>query len=252
MGLRRWLGLKRPAEVQQGKHYLTQNSPLTKVFAELSGCPFTIIQIGAYVGTSHNDPLAAFLKNELSVDRGATAILVEPVAEYFAELRSNYKGLHGLKLENLAIAAEAGRRTFYRISVDPTQYGFPEYLAQLSSLREDRMTTLWDNYEGRWIDPKHREFYMLHRIAEQVECISFSDLVKRHDIEQIDFLQIDTEGYDYEILKSIDFEKRRPRFINYERTLLQSDEAACRSMMQRFGYTLEDWDIDTLCTRIDS
>ena len=63
----------------------------------------------------------------------------------------------------------------------------------------------------------------------------------------LDLLQIDAEGYDYEILKTIDFDRIRPRFVNYERVLLLDEEPACRSMMRDAGYVLFDWDIDTLC-----
>ena len=40
---------------------------------------------------------------------------------------------------------------------------------------------------------------------EIVECINFNDLVHQEKINKIDLLQIDTEGYDFEIIYSIDF-----------------------------------------------
>ena len=71
----------------------------------------------------------------------------------------------------------------------------------------------------------------------------------------MDLLQIDTEGYDYEILRTIDFSRLRPRFINYERELLQDDGPACRSMLSAAGYVLFDWgedDKDTLAVALTS
>jgi hypothetical protein len=60
-------------------------------------------------------------------------------------------------------------------------------------------------------------------------------------------LQIDAEGYDFKILKTLDFNKLKPKFINYERVLLQEDEQACREMLEAQGYRLFDWGQDTLC-----
>lgn len=43
----------------------------------------------------------------------------------------------------------------------------------------------------------------------------------------------------------------RPAFINYERVLLQDDDARCRQMLSAAGYRLTDWGQDTLCSRLD-
>ena len=41
-----------------------------------------------------------------------------------------------------------------------------------------------------------------------VKCISFSDFIKLNSIDSLDLLLIDTEGYDYQILMSIDFNQK--------------------------------------------
>ncbi len=46
-----------------------------------------------------------------------------------------------------------------------------------------------------------------------IKAISFVEMSKENNIEKIDFLQIDCEGYDFEILKNIDFEKFSPSII---------------------------------------
>jgi FkbM family methyltransferase len=209
---------------------------------------FTLIQIGAYIGETSNDPLVRFLKATLSGNGrpDAKVVLVEPVREYFEKLKENYRDLPGVRFENVAIAEQEGARDFYRIVVDPTRFGLPEYLAQLGSLRSDRMTKLWDSYEN---DPTLQKFYLEHRVVEKVQCITFKQLLQKHQISEVDFLQIDTEGYDFEILKSIDFSTTRPRFVNYERVLLQGSEEECRKMMRKSGYRLRDWGQDTLYTR---
>ena len=204
-----------------------------------------MVQIGAFTGDTANDPLCAWLKAELPAHPQASVVLVEPVGEYFAKLQTAYAGMP-IHLENVAIAEAEGDRDFYRLGVDPARYGQPPNLAQLGSLRADRMTALWDSYEGHH---EQREFWLDHRVVEKVKCTTLHRLLDRYGLTKLDLLQIDTEGYDYEILRTIDFEHIQPRFVNYERVLLQNDEAECRAMMRAAGYVLADWGQDTLCIR---
>ena len=53
-------------------------------------------------------------------------------------------------------------------------------------------------------------------IPEIVPCLSFMDLIKIENVSKLHLLQIDAEGYDVEILKSIDFKKIKPLIINFE------------------------------------
>jgi FkbM family methyltransferase len=210
---------------------------------------FTVVQIGAYIGDTPNDPLFGFLRATLPGHRSRIAILVEPVREYFDALRDAYSDLPQVRFENVAIAEEEGDRDLYRLApgIDPTEHGHSACLTQLSSLRQDRMTDLWDRAER---DPAIKEFWHRHTTVERVHCWTFDQLLAQHGLDHVDLLQIDTEGYDYEILRTIDFSRLRPRFINYERELLQKDEYACRSMLIAAGYVLFDWGKDTLAVAL--
>lgn len=227
------------------------------VLAWLSAQPsFVVVQIGAFVGATDNDPLHAFLTRAMAAPRDnsrpSIAVLVEPVAEYYERLRLSYAGVPGVRFENVAIAESAGTRDFFRLAADPAAHGLPPWLSQLGSLRADRMTTLWDRYERGHLASESdtlTRFYREHQVTEQVTCITFETLLARHGLDQVDLLQIDAEGYDYEILRTIDFARIRPVFINYERVLLHDDEAPCRRLLTEAGYRLTDWGQDTLCTR---
>jgi hypothetical protein len=65
----------------------------------------------------------------------------------------------------------------------------------------------------------------------------------------VDLLQIDVEGYEYEILRTIDFEKIPIRFVNYESALLHERKPEVESLMHRFGFLLKDHGQDTFCYR---
>ena len=218
---------------------------------------FCIIQIGANVGNTPEDPLYRFLGEELASlspeqrDR-SKVILVEPVKACFDRLRENYAGLPCVRFEQAAVAETSDPRDFFSLNTDPAEYGYPTWLSGLGSLRPDRMTSLWDRYEKHHGEERYEElrrFYFDHRVVEQVPCMTFHELIDRHAVEAVDLLQIDAEGYDYRILRTIDFTHIRPAFINYERVLLHDDEAACRRMMTDAGYALADCGQDTLCIR---
>src|SRR5260370_10232578 len=153
------------------------------------GSDFSIVQIGAYVGNTSNDPLFQTLSDRL-LKAGGRLICVEPVKMYFERLVENYRGIPNVFFENVAISDHSGPATFYRLAVDPVDHGFPEWLSQLGSLKEERMGSLWDRFES---DKQMKDFYLQHRIEESVDCITFAQLLRRHSLSTVDLLQIHTD-----------------------------------------------------------
>lgn len=83
-----------------------------------------------------------------------------------------------------------------------------------------------------------------------VKTLSLKDLVRAYNIETIDFLQLDTEGYDYEILKTFDF-NFSPKVINFENVYLsKEDRRECENLLTSHGYTLFDIGKDTCAYKI--
>lgn len=203
---------------------------------------FTIVQIGAYIGDSVNDPLFERVKRELKKNNGRL-ICVEPVKQHFDALVRNYAGTPGVSFENVAIADRTGEATFYRLGVDPIAHGYPEWLSQLGSLKKERMEALWDKHEAM---DDVKAFYLRHRVEEIVQCLTFQDLLHRHGIASVDLLQMDTEGYELEILSTIDFRRIPIRFVNYECVLLHEHKEETQRLMRTNGYRLIDHGKDTL------
>src|SRR5438309_661024 len=48
-------------------------------------------------------------------------------------------------------------------------------------------------------------------VETQLPSLTFDSLCRRHEVRAIDVLHTDTEGSDYNILRSIDFERLRPK-----------------------------------------
>lgn len=208
---------------------------------------FTMVQIGAYVGNSSNDPIYPLLRRSAPRLKRTgplrhRIVLVEPVREHFEKLVANYEAIPGVCFENAAISDRDGPSTFYRLTVDPVAHGFPEWLAQLGSLKKERMGELWERHEA---NPECQRFWREHAVAETVNCISFETLARRHGLGPIDLLQMDTEGAEFDILGTIDFRRFPIRFINFESVLLQQQRPSCEQLLAENGYRWVDHNDDT-------
>lgn len=123
-------------------------------------------------------------------------ILVEPNTELNGTILENYSGINNVFLENLAITEEnKGIVTL----VHPTNVGF-DYFPYNDNCFSLLPMTMWGN----------------DLVEIKTESMSFNNLCKKHGISHIDYLQIDTEGYDYEIIKSIDFNDITIDIIEFE------------------------------------
>lgn len=57
------------------------------------------------------------------------------------------------------------------------------------------------------------------------------------DLQTIDILSIDVEGWELEVLRGLDFEKRRPRVVIVENIVEQAGNL-CRDFLTQKGYSL--------------
>ena len=192
------------------------------------------MQIGSNDG-EQLDPLRGLIR-----ERGWSGIMVEPVPFVFERLRLNYGDVPGVALENVAIDVADGSRPLYHLppSDDPD---LPPWYDSLGSF--DRDVVL-----------KHREFIpdIDERIVSlEVPCLSFDSLCRRHGVERIDLVHIDTEGHDFEILELIDLDRRRPGIVLFEHLHLDpATHRACIDHVGRHGYETMSNAMDTLCLRV--
>ena len=204
---------------------------LLRAFAE-SYPRATFIEIGANDGEQH-DHLRPYI-----LAGGWRGLMVEPVPYVFERLRRNYEGVEGVTLVNAAIAARDGTAPFFH----------------LRDATDAERATLPDWYDG--VGSFNREALLSHapqmpdiaeRVVElEVEALSFDTLCARHGIDELDLLLIDTEGYDWEILRHVDFARHRPRVVVYEHFHLPpADRAACLAHLEAAGYETMEEGLDT-------
>ncbi|MEQ1831119.1 MAG: hypothetical protein ABL921_34555, partial [Pirellula sp.] len=88
--------------------------PIEDALRNLQKCDSVcLVQIGAFIGATDNDPIYRFLQNTRNSKIKLQAVLVEPVKEFFEKLKQNYDGVSGVSFENVAIAQTCGPQKFY-------------------------------------------------------------------------------------------------------------------------------------------
>lgn len=198
------------------------------------------LEIGANDGARF-DPLAPFI-----ADSEWTGVMIEPVPYVFDRLERNLAANERVAAANVAIAESSGSRPFY-------------YLAE--EVDDSHGTAIgWYDTIGSF----DREHLLKHRavipnIEQRIEtidvpCVTVAEICNTHGIDNPELVLIDAEGYDAEIVASIDFEHVRPRLVIYEHHHLSAEaREACELRLRGFGYGLAEEGLDTWCLdlRID-
>lgn len=215
-----------------------RTTPTTRLM-EAFGVAFPrafFIQIGANDGST-SDPLRRQV-----VARAWRGIMVEPVPHIFEKLRARYSGSPHVLLENVAIGASDGTAEFHSLVpvVNPVALGLPHWYAGLGSFRREVILS----HKAQIPDIEQRI------VTQTLPCLTFATLCARHGVDAVDLIQIDTEGYDYEVVKLIDLNRFRPALLIYEHVHLSAeDRAACENLLRRHGYEVGQFHLDTLALR---
>jgi FkbM family methyltransferase len=163
----------------------------------------------------------------------------------FDRLRANYAGVDGVVVENAAIADRDGHRPFYHLSpsADYQSEGLPQWYDGIGSFSRESVLDhqrLIPDIESRLVET-------------EVPCLTFDSLCAKHGFDHVDLLLVDTEGYDHEVLRHIDFSRHRPVLVIYEHYhLSESDQTACEAAMRAAGYETMSEGFDTWCLRPDA
>jgi len=205
---------------------------------------FQFLQVGGNDGFA-NDPIFKFVKKYKW-----KGIIVEPQQEVFnTRLSKTYRFEKNVHLVNKAVTAETGIKLLYKLAVSNSRWatGLATFNKEVMLDRiknNDRIKTR--ALKEGVVLPKNDEDYIT---TEEVHCVSILDLMAQQQFTYLDLLQIDTEGYDFEIIKTIDFSKLKPKMISFERHLLSNeDQKLCKSLLTNEGYTVQDFGGDSLAT----
>ncbi len=144
---------------------------------------------GFYVDVGANDP-SRFSNTRRFYDKGWSGINIEPDRQKFLELEKKRKKDINL---NIGVGERKSELAFYRF--------IPDMLSTFSKTEADEYKRQGYKYLGH----------------SSVHVMRLGDVLARYcKGRHIDFLSIDTEGYDLQVLKSNDWAKFRPRLICIE------------------------------------
>jgi FkbM family methyltransferase len=211
--------------------------PLTRLLYEFANLHSQVLfmQIGANDGNK-GDYLETYVQS-----RDWRGVLVEPIPYVFANLTRRHGSNSRLTLVNAAISDHDGTATLYYLPKDEDA-NLPPWYDALATFRREVLLT-----HSPWIAD------IDSRIATiEVDSLTFESLCRRQGIERVDLVQIDTEGYDYEIIRQIDLDKYQPAFILFEHYHLRPDERdECQSYLERHGYRSISNFMDTVAIHED-
>jgi len=130
----------------------------------------------------------------------------------FAELERNYRRFPGVILERAAVASEP--RPFYHIAAAPGyERTWTKQVGTLDPAFLRRAIELMRTYEFEGPVPPGLE----DSIARvEVPCLTFAALMEKHRVARVDFINIDAEGVDYDIVRTIDLARWRPQVLCLE------------------------------------
>lgn len=195
----------------------------------------TFVQVGAHDGTQL-DPL-----REAILGSSWRGVMVEPVPYVFERLHARYRTNRRITLENVAVADVDGTKPFHFL---------PEV--------EDDDVWRWYDALGsfrREVVLAHDEF--VDDIADRlvtvdVPCVTFETLCARHGLRHVDVVQMDTEGYDRDVLELVDLDGLGVELVLFEHLHLRADDrAVCRRLLHAHGFEQVSDGMDTIAVRAD-
>lgn len=189
---------------------------------------FTFLQIGAFDGIMC-DPLYKYL-----IKYPWKGVMLEPQPAPYKKLSRLYEGRSGINVINAAISREKGKVLLYIIE----SHTAPEWAQGVASFSRENIVKHKDVIPG--IEN------MIKSI--EVDAISFESLLNTCPLGQLDLLQIDTEGYDVEILKLFPFHFIKPSIIHFESKHIpkQKLEISLSSLIEMGYFIARDKDEDMM------
>lgn len=157
---------------------------------------FNFIQVGA------NDGVSFDFLYDFVIQRNSEGLVIEPVKEYFDELVENYKDYPKIIKVNKAVHTSEKTIEIHKISPNSV-VNYPDWVKGIASLdAEHHKKTGINSYDI---------------IKEVVVADSLMNIINQYLFsKKLNYFQVDTEGFDFEVIKMIDFNTIRPTIIKYE------------------------------------
>lgn len=169
-----------------------------------------VVDVGAMDGQTYSN------SRDLIENKGWKGVLVECHPQFFADLEKLYKGNDDIALKNVACYNEEKVLDFYMYSE-----GVHASVSTVSEEFKQRVI----NAHGDKFKPE----------AVQVQAVRLETILS--ECEKVDFLSIDCEGVDMEVLESNDWTKYRPSLVCVEHSMSHEE---LHQFMSKINYSVYD------------
>jgi FkbM family methyltransferase len=173
------------------------------------------VQIGAFDGQTADPAFEFVLAGKMK------CLLVEPIETSFQKLKKMYEGRPNVHLIQAAVSDTDGEATMYKVRQGSRSESIPR--GGLASFDKTHLI--------RHAIPE--------RDIEQVRvpCLTLKSLLAKFNLLRIDILQIDTEGFDAEVVRMALTLDHIPSCINFEYTNLNLEtKTALYDSLTKRGY----------------
>ena len=188
------------------KSILNENewNPMPKFFVE--------------IGSNYFDTLVSLANS------GWKGLVVEPVPEYFNKIQK----VGGIYYENVAVGNETKIVPFYYIPQETiNSKKLPEWARGLGSINKNHPIVISNGWEN-----------LVKEIS--IQMMTVKDLLDKYGIKKIDYLKIDTEGMDCEILNEFDISDIQEILFEHKHCLQDDVSRELQRLQENnFTYKLE-------------
>jgi FkbM family methyltransferase len=184
------------------------------------------------IGTSNFDTLIE------AADDNTVGLSIEPISYYLDQLPNRA----GVKKLAVAISRNHGMLpVFYIPERTIRARGLPEWLRGCNSVGD--------------YHPKHVELMVRDLVQiDTVDVMTIADIFDLHDVTELDYLKIDTEGADCEIMYQLNlFLEKQPKSRYPKKILFESNELAVPAEVElvkntfvKLGYNITQAGYDTV------
>jgi FkbM family methyltransferase len=187
---------------------------------------FKFVQIGANDGIRFDTLYFTVTANR------CPGLVVEALPDFFGRLAINYADYPEVVPVNMAVHGTEKTLKIYRVAPDAVKR-LPDWVAGIASFKKGHIESHGVNASDV--------------IEEEVNCAPLMTLLEQYDFLNALYFQSDTEGFDAEVIKMINFDKFKPLMVKYESIhLSESEKKFCESRLQAEGYRVFDEGMDTV------
>lgn len=160
---------------------------------------FGLIVIGAHTGQYLDDIINSYQNKKI--------LLVEPVPYNYQKLHEKYSNRKNFFISQNAVLDVSKNEKFYFVKKNSINKLGKHWATGIGSFNKEHIL----NHKSKRFKIEDGDID-----TKDIKFLTFDDLIDEYQIKSIDRLQLDIEGAEYKILKSINFKKMEINEIFFE------------------------------------